>query len=381
MLLPLFIGAWSIAANGQTADSLVAAEKAKQGPCPKGMIFIKASGQTTSDDSTGIPLKTVDYYPAWPWQDCKTGQYFDKPPKKKTTIETSVYYFTYRTDTVFCAIEREVIVPKKEVWVESRCEIEDRTPKEPDTSWANYKAYPLLSAGKSKFTVKLGTGFRGTQYYAVRKDSLAPWQRRYLQVTWGAEMAAAVATEDNPLRPKCTNCGNLTEKKDPGMDIGFDSKIFVYVEGRGKRALLKSSPKYEVRWLAGTAYHITELYEGKTQNRGEDGIAVVGGVGIVANNPKGLDKKFNGPEVELNVETRPFANWEIHVNLAIRGLFGGSFEPGTNSNSQPGWIQKSGNWFTKITWEKSLKPATKWAVRKTAQLWKWATKKKSKVKG
>ena len=326
-MLSLFItGAWGITVFAQTQQDSIT--KAKQGPCPAGMIFIGAKTQTATKDSVGTPIQIIDYYTAWPWQDCKTGKLFDKPSKKKTTVEKEIFFFSYKTDSIFCAIERIV---EKEVECEVVKEIVqrdtlDRTPAEPDTSWAKYSVYPDAAIGKSKFTFKLGGGFRGTQYFAVRKDSLQPWQRRYLQTTWGGEAAVAIQQGENGLQPECTNCGSLSEKKKPGLDVGFDSKVFFLIEGRGKRTLLKTIPRYEVRWLIGLVYHITELHNGKTENRKEDGAAITAGIGVIGNNAKGPDAaKFTGPEVEFSVESRPFANWETHITLIVRGLFGGLF--------------------------------------------------------
>lgn len=286
-------------------------------PCPTGMTLIRMAS-TTTDSSASTGHTQVKFYKAWPWEDCETGQLITKPRKRHTETDSLFYFFRYEKDTIFCLttvkVEKEI-----ECLVQNDTIIRDtidRTPKRPDTAWIVPRIYPLIAATKSKLKFEFGGGGRLTQFWGTRQDSIAPWIQRMLQGTVGVEGSMSIYRPDGPNTVTCEECGSFVPLQKEKRKIGFNSRIFLLLDVRGKHVTTKVR-KSEFRGYTGVIYYISEVHENRTVNRGLDGIEFVAGFGGI----RLISKTLSGVEIDFRMGYRPFPD-EIHTSLVFRALIG-----------------------------------------------------------
>ncbi|MBP6866237.1 MAG: hypothetical protein KBC12_01700 [Candidatus Pacebacteria bacterium] len=297
------------------ADSL---KKVAQGPCPSGMVFVSfIQGDSTTEKQVGEPMIIDEqFFPGFKWTECVSGKVHDRAPRKSRTYQQDVFYFAYRADTVYCAIVREVV--KKEKWVTVECEIDtlDRTPVRKDSAYIIPKGYVVTQFNVPHHSPKAEFAIGGclTQYYLQKSsDSLAPWMQRFFQFNVRAESSLAADEVVDPYVITCDTCTGIKKKEPKKIRIGSVNTISLLFEIRGNHELRPVS-RIECRGYLGMKYYITEVHEGRTVNRGEDGFVLVMGFGAFS--PKSL-WILKGAEFNIQLATRPFLNWQTQANLRM----------------------------------------------------------------
>ncbi|HEY4477885.1 MAG TPA: hypothetical protein VJB09_01255, partial [Candidatus Paceibacterota bacterium] len=192
----------------------------------------------------------------------------------------------------------------------------DRTPKNPDSAYVVPKLYLTGQFNVPHHSPKFEFGIGGclTQFYLNKSsDSLAPWMQHFLQVNIRAESFLAFDEVVQPYVVTCDSCEGIKKKEPQKVKIGSVNTISVMFEFRGNHEL-RPVAGIECRGYLGMKYFITEVHEGRTMNRAEDGFVLVLGFGAFS--PKSL-WILKGAEFNIQLATRPFLNWQTQANLRM----------------------------------------------------------------